>query len=220
MNSEVFTRTTSATPRRAISAPDAARPAPRPRSSTGAPPSPRSTGRRARSTGRCRAGAADSASISFFASLSVMRILFRRARRETPENPRSARRAARPRRRMASMILWRAIAFTQGPSFWLRSQVWRLRWIANKVSCTASSTSASPSRARAKRPARHRPHGTADILQQPPVDALVARHRGPHHLRPGIVRRAFDRQERSYGFRSVLAGVTGRMNILLARERG
>ena len=43
-----------------------------------------------------------------------------------------------------------------------------------------------------KRPTRHRPDRTTDILQQPPVDPLVARHGGPHHLRPGIVRQAFD----------------------------
>ena len=37
-----------------------------------------------------------------------------------------------------------------GPSGCPGSQVWRLRWIANRVSCTASSMSASPAPARAK----------------------------------------------------------------------
>ena len=62
--------------------------------------------------------------------------------------------------------------------------------------------------ARKRRP-RHRPHRAADLLQQPPVDPLVARHGGPHHLRPGIVRRAFDRQGAHTDFRSVSTGVTG-----------
>ncbi len=48
------------------------------------------------------------------------------------------------------------------------------------------------SRARERRP-RHRPHRTADFLQQTPVNAFVARDRGLHHARPGIVRGTLDR---------------------------
>ena len=62
----------------------------------------------------------------------------------------SARRT--PRRRIASMILWRAMALTHGASLGPPSQVPRFRWIANRVSCTTSSISASPTLARAKAP--------------------------------------------------------------------
>ena len=39
---------------------------------------------------------------------------------------------------------------THGISGWERSQVCRFKWIANKVSCTTSSTSLVPAPARAK----------------------------------------------------------------------
>ncbi len=63
-------------------------------------------------------------------------------------------------------------------------------------------------RARERRP-RHRPDRTADFLQKSPVDALVARDRGLHHPRPGIVRGTFDRHVAPWTFASVSAGVTG-----------
>ena len=42
-----------------------------------------------------------------------------------------------------------------------------------------------------KRGARHRAHRATDILQQSPVSTLIARDRGPHHLRPRIGRGTF-----------------------------
>ena len=39
-----------------------------------------------------------------------------------------------------------------------------------------------------ERPARHRPDRATDVLQEPPVSALIARDRGLHRLRPRIGR--------------------------------
>ena len=68
--------------------------------------------------------------------------------------------------------------------------------------------------------ARHRPHRTTDVLQEPPVCALVARDRGPHHARPRIVRRTLDGLGFHTAFVSFRLPLQVRGNILLRRANG
>ena len=94
----------------------------------------------------------------------------------------SIRRA--PRRRIASMILWRAIALTQGASRWpavpgVPLEMDRQQSFLHNI---LDIRVADP-RPR-ERPARHRADRTADILEQAAIGGFVAGDRRPHHAAP------------------------------------
>ena len=93
-----------------------------------------------------------------------------------------------PRRRIASTILCRAMAYDPRRKRLLGVpgmplEVDRQQGLLHRILDIRVSDSGAR-----KRRARHRPHRATDILQEPPVGALVASDRGPHHLRPRIVR--------------------------------
>ena len=63
--------------------------------------------------------------------------------------------------------------------------------------------------------ARHRPHRPTDVLQEPPVCAVIARDRGGHHPRPRIVQRTLDGLGFHTDFVSPRLPLQIRINILL-----